>query len=84
MAFDDLTRRIRLGEDSMLAMKRVLLSGSRVTAPKRDGMADELAAMANGRGGTCLLGVDDKSRDVLGIPVQKLDAVETVGAGNMQ
>jgi ATP-dependent DNA helicase RecG len=74
---DDLMRRIRLGEDSRLELKRILLAGERVTAPGRDDIADELAAFANGRGGTILLGVDDKTRDVLGIPNDRLDAVES-------
>ena len=74
---DDLARRIRLGEDSTLEFKRVLLSGARVTSPERREFADELASMANGWGGTVMLGIDDASRDVLGIPIDRLDAVET-------
>ena len=74
---DELVRRIRLGEDSTLELKRVLLSGSRVTEPKRNEMADELAGMANGWGGTVVLGVEDRSREVLGISPDRLDAVET-------
>ena len=74
---EDLARRIRLGEDSTLELKRVLLSGSRVAAPDRGGFADELASMANGSGGTVILGVDDAARDVLGIPLDRLDVVET-------
>ena len=74
--FDDLPQRIRLGEDSNLEFKRVLLSGSRVTEPKRNDVADELAAIANGWGGTFVLGVDDKTREILGIPVERIDAVE--------
>lgn len=73
---DELMQRIRLGEDSTLELKQVLLAGSKVAAPRRDEFADELASMANGRGGTILLGVEDKSREVLGIPVDRLDAVE--------
>ena len=73
---DELARRIRLGEDSTLELKQVLLAGSKVAAPRRDEFADELASMANGRGGTILLGVADRSREVLGIPVERLDAVE--------
>ena len=72
----ELARRIRLGEDSTLELKQVLLAGSKVAAPRRDEFADELASMANGRGGTILLGVADRSREVLGIPVERLDAVE--------
>ena len=76
MERDELVRRIRLGEDSTLELKRVLLSGFRVTAPGRDDIADELAAMANGWGGTAVLGVEDRSREILGIPLDRLDAVE--------
>lgn len=76
MERDELVRRIRLGEDSTLELKQVLLAGSKVAAPRRDEFADELASMANGRGGTILLGVEDKSREILGIPVDRLDAVE--------
>ena len=39
-------------------------------------MADVVAGMANSRGGTIVLGVDDKTREVQGIPLGKLDAVE--------
>ncbi len=74
---DQLARRIRLGEDSELELKRVLLAGARVTGPGRDDLADEMAAFANGRGGTCVLGVDDKTREILGLPLEHIDAVET-------
>jgi ATP-dependent DNA helicase RecG len=73
----DLARRIRLGEDSELELKRVLLAGARVTAPGRGDFADELAAFANGRGGTLVLGVDDKTHEILGIPIEHIDAVES-------
>ena len=76
MARDKLERRIRLGEDPTLELKRVLLAGSRIMAPKDSEFADELAAMANGWGGMAVLGVEDRSREVLGIPLDRLDAVE--------
>ncbi len=76
-SLDDLARRIRLGEDSELELKRVLLAGARVTDPGRSDFADELAAFANGRGGTLVLGVDDKTREILGLPIEHLDAVES-------
>ena len=66
----------RLGEDSTLELKRVVLSGDRVASPHRNEFADELAAFANSRGGTLVLGVDDATREVLGIPLEGLDAVE--------
>jgi ATP-dependent DNA helicase RecG len=76
---EQLLRRIRLGEDSTLELERVLASGNRVSDPSRDAMSDELAAFANSRvlSGTVLLGVDDRTRDVLGIPLEQLDVVET-------
>jgi ATP-dependent DNA helicase RecG len=76
---EQLLRRIRLGEDSTLELKRVVLAGNRVSDPSRDAMSDELAAFANARApaGVLLLGVDDKSRAILGIPPQQLDVVET-------
>ena len=77
MSDAELARRIRFGEDSTLEVKRVLLDGGgRVTCPRRDTFADELAALANGKGGTAILGVDDESREVAGIPLDALDAVE--------
>ena len=73
----DLLRRIRLGEDSALELKRVLLDGAgRVTGPRRDAFADELAGLANAKGGVVVLGVDDKTREILGIPLEDLDTVE--------
>ena len=77
MTDTNLARRIRLGEDSTLELKRVVLSGDRVSSPHRNEFADELAAFANSRGGTLVLGVDDATREVLGIPLEGLDAVES-------
>lgn len=61
----ELQRRIQLGEDSALELKNVEAVPGRVLAPNRDNLADELAAFANGRGGTLLLGVEDKTRLLL-------------------
>ncbi|MEQ8765807.1 MAG: ATP-binding protein [Planctomycetota bacterium] len=44
--------------------------------PKRDELADEIAAIANTRDGVLILGVDDKTRDILGISVEHLEVVE--------
>lgn len=71
----ELLEKIRLGEDSFLELKEVRFAGQRVNAPHRDALADELAAFANGKGGVCLLGVAD-DREVLGIPLDRLDLVE--------
>ena len=72
----DLRRRIRLGEDSILEFKEVVVSSGRVASPDRNSIADELAALANSRGGTLILGVDDKTHRIQGIPLDGLDAVE--------
>ncbi len=76
MTVDDWLKRIRLGEDSTLEFKRVIMrSRTKVDAPHPDSLADELAAMANANGGTLILGVDD-SKAVLGIAYAALDTVE--------
>lgn len=69
--------RIRLGEDSSLELKRIVMRGaSKVGGPHPDSLADELAAMGNAQGGTLILGVDDKTRQVSGIGYAALDTVE--------
>ena len=52
-------RQIALGEDSELELKEVRFRGARVDAPRRDVLADELAAFANASGGRLVLGVAD-------------------------
>lgn len=73
---EELLRKIQLGEDSVLELKAVLFRGNKVDAPKRNDLADELAAMANTSDGICVLGVEDKTREIEGIPLDKLDVVE--------
>ena len=73
----DLLKQIALGEDSLLELKAVEFKGDKVVGPHKDSMADELAAMANTTTGLLVLGVDDKTRKILGIPAEKLDLVET-------
>lgn len=72
----DLLKQIALGEDSVLELKAVEFSGNKVIGPHKDGMADELAAMANTASGIIVLGVDDKTKEIRGIPLEKLDIVE--------
>ena len=73
----DLIKQIALGEDSVLELKTVEFSGDRIIGPHRNSMADELAAMANTHTGVVVLGVDDRSKAIHGIPRDKLDIVET-------
>ncbi len=72
----DLLKQIALGEDSVLELKEVEFSGNRLIGPHKDGMADELAAMANTATGIIVLGVDDRTKEIRGIPAEKLDIVE--------
>lgn len=74
---EELTNKIALGEDAFLELKEVRISGSKVSAPKRDDLADELAAFANASGGVLVLGVQDGTRRITGIPLASLDSVET-------
>ena len=69
-------RRILLGEDSRLKLTRVLASDGELSSPKRDDLADEVAAMANISGGNLVLGVAARSRKVAGIPPQQFHIVE--------
>ncbi len=73
----ELLAKIRLGEDSLLELKAVLLRGQKVAGPSRDDLADELAALANTSDGVMVLGVDDRTREIVGIPQEAVAAVET-------
>ena len=72
----ELLDKIRLGEDTFLEYKEVRFSGGRVTEPRRDSLADELAAFANSRGGVFVMGVEDRTREILGVPNERLDTAE--------
>ncbi|MDD9998655.1 MAG: putative DNA binding domain-containing protein [Rhodospirillaceae bacterium] len=71
----ELLEKIALGESTYLEFKDVRFSSGRVAEPKRDKLADGLAALANSRGGVFVLGVDDKTHDIVGIPPARLDGV---------
>ncbi len=66
---------IRLGETTFLELKEVRFAGNKVRGSGRDALADELAAFVNGRGGVCVLGVNDKSREIVGIPEDRIQQV---------
>lgn len=56
----ELLREIQQGEDSELELKQVEVTDRKVSAPRRDALADELAAFANADGGRLVLGVTDE------------------------
>jgi len=74
----DLLYQIRLGEDSAYEFKEVIFdeAKNKIKAPHKDSISDEIAAFANTNGGILVLGVQDKSKEVVGIPVDQLDQVE--------
>ena len=71
----ELLDRIRLGEAAFLELKEVRFAGGKIRGPRRDALADEIAAFANGRGGVCLLGVADDPREIVGISEERIGAV---------
>lgn len=56
---EDIRRRVRLGEDSKWEFKQIEFSGDHPKSPRRDDLADEMAAFANANGGILLCGVSD-------------------------
>lgn len=74
----DLTRRLTsLGEDSHWEFKQIEFTGDTPRAPKRDDLADEIAAFANARGGFLLCGVTDDG-EVQGMSRNQMDNLERV------
>ena len=71
----ELLDKIRLREDSYLEVKEVRFAGRRVAAPHRDSLADSVAAFANTRGGVLVLGIEAGTHDVVGIPLDRIEAV---------
>ena len=69
-----LWRQIDLGEDSDLELKGARFRGRRVAGPRRDALADALAAFANAEGGRLVLGVADDRRPQ-SLDARQLDAL---------
>ena len=72
---EDIARQLRLGEDSGWEFKQIEFSGNRPTSPRRDDLADEIAAFANSDGGVLLCGVTDQGV-VQGMSRPQMDALE--------
>lgn len=70
---DELRRQIQLGEDSLLECKQIFFRQDKVDGPGAEKMADEISAMSNAAGGVMVLGVEDKTRDIVGIDAARLD-----------
>ena len=75
---NELQKRIKVGEDSYLELKEIRISNGKLSGPQQIDLADELAAFANTQGGELILGVNDKNREITGIPMEFLDDVENL------
>ena len=53
---------VALGEDTGMELRAVRSRGMKVSAPRRDSLADEIAVFTNGDGGRLILGVTDDRR----------------------
>ncbi len=82
---EDIRQQLMLGEDSMWEFMQVKFDGHRPVSPKRDDLAAEMVAFANGKGGRLLVGVADDgslqglSRKQMDALVELLDAVGSNG-----
>ena len=66
---------LALGEDSLVEFKEARFKGRRVEAPRRDSLADELAALGNTLGGTLILSVSDQG-EIQPLDRRRLDRLE--------
>ena len=73
---EELLRKIRLGEDTSLEYKAVYVKGNKVVDPRRSDLADEIAAIANTADCVLVLGVENKTREIIGIPIEHMESVE--------
>ena len=73
----DIARQLRLGEDSQWEFKQVAFSGNRPTSPRRDDLADEIAAFANANGGVLLCGVTDEG-EIQGLSREQVVELDSV------
>ena len=72
---EEIAAQLRLGEDGRWEFKQIQFRDNRPVGPRRDDLADELAAFANERGGVLLCGVTDDG-EVQGMSREQLEKVE--------
>ena len=72
---DEIRRQLRLGEDSNWEFKEIAFADNRPRSPRRDDLADEIAALANASGGILLCGVTDYG-NVQAMSRGQMDALE--------
>ena len=74
---EEISRQLRLGEDSGWEFKAVEFAGDRPRSPRRDDWADEISAFANANGGVLLCGVTDEG-DAQGMSRTQMDELESL------
>lgn len=74
---DDLRSRLRLGEDSYWEFMRVEFRGNEPANPRREDLADEIAAFANANGGTLLCGITDNG-EIRGMSPEQLRSLDNL------
>ena len=71
----ELLDKIRLGESSFLEFAEMRLAAGQISGLHPNSLADGLAAFANCQGGVFVLGVSDQAHEVVGVPLERVDAV---------
>ena len=72
---EQISRQLRLGEDSRWEFKAVEFAEDRPRSPRRGDWADEISAFANAEGGVLLCGVTDDGQ-VQGMSRRQMDTLE--------
>ena len=71
-SINEIEERLQLGEDSDWEFKQIIFKGDQPDSPKRDDLADEIAAFANAGGGNLICSVSD-SGDIKKMSKVQLD-----------
>jgi len=72
---EEIRHRLHLGEDSRWEFKQIAFVGDRPASPRREDLADEMAAFANAIGGALLCGVTDDGQ-VQGMSLSQMAALD--------
>ena len=80
VAVGDIEAQLQLAEDSYWEFKQIEFRADRPVAPKRDDLADEIAAFANAEGGILVCGVSDGG-EAQGLSREQLVALDALIAG---
>ena len=74
---EEIRRQLHLAEDSHWEFKQIEFAGNKPRNPRRDELADEIAAFANANGGVLLCGVTDEGemQDMSREQIVELDSV---------